>query len=498
MKESDLQKPVTGKDWFELGYKHLRAGRLPGALSAFKQSLKINHQMAAPWIGLSKALEMNGQFEEARECLRRAITVEPTHVDAHLQLATSHKNLGDVDDAKHEYEHTLSLDPKFAPAHFGLGQVMEDMGDPAAAAGAYRSALKLDPSYSEALANLLGLSRHIDVSEEVEMADNLLENASDRDKALIGYGLGKAHEQQKLYDAAFDAYATANVARSKLVGAFDPDMFAVRLEKMCELFSSSFFEEHCGWGDPSEQPVFIVGLPRSGTTLTEQIIGSHPDCFGAGELFTLTDLATATPDRLGKADPPWPFCAPDLNETHVKELALEYLDQSSGRAPDTAVRVVDKQPLNFWHLGLVAMALPNAKIIHCTRDIRDCGFSIFSQNFGLEQQWSTDLGHIADYWRGYKKLMEHWASVTNLQIMEVSYEDTVSDLEGQARHLLDFLGLSWDANVLNFHENDRAVQTPSRWQVRQPIYQSSKERWRRYEKKLGPLIEAVEAEADSE
>lgn len=495
MTDSNSKKPVTGKDWFELGYDLLRAGRLPGALDAFKQSLKINHQMAAPWIGLSKVLHKNGQYEEARECLRRARAVEPNSVTACLQLAIAHKDLGDVDDAKREYKRALSLNPKSPSPHFGMGQVLEDTGDSAGAAAAYRHALKLDPSHPEALANILGLSRYVDVSAEVEMANQALKTSDARDKALIGYGLGKALEQQKLYDEAFAAYAVANAARVEMTEEFGPEAFEKRMDSVIELFSPAFFEERRGWGNPSDRPVFIVGLPRSGTTLTEQIIGSHPDCFGAGELYTLTDLATATPDRLGKPDPAWPYCAPELNQTQISELAQEYLDQSSLKAPQNALRVVDKQPLNFWHLGLVAIACPNAKIIHCTRDIRDCGFSIFSQNFGLEQHWSTDLEGIAHYWRGYKRLMAHWQSVTNLEIMEVSYEETVADLEGQARHLLEFLDLSWDERVLAFHENERAVQTPSRWQVRQPLYQSSKAKWRRYEKHLGPLIEAAESGA---
>lgn len=494
MNDSTLRKPETGKDWFEEGYKLLRAGKLPGALDAFRHSLKINPAVAAPWMGLAQVLDQNGQFEDARQCLQHAIAVEPNNIEAHLKLAVSYKNLGHVDDSKKEYDQALKLDPKSEKALFGLGQLMEDMGDSAAAADAYRSALKLDGKRYQALANLLGLSRHVDVSAEIEAATGLMKTIEGREKALVGYGLGKAFDQRKCYDEAFEAYAAANAARSKEAGEFEPDVFDERLERMFELFSKEFFEERQGWGNPSERPVFIVGLPRSGTTLTEQIIGSHPECFGAGELFTLTDLATATPDRLGKPEPSWPECAPDLNAEQLKALGSEYLVQSSERAPDGVSRVVDKQPLNFWHLGLVATALPNAKIIHCTRDIRDCGFSIFSQNFSLQQRWSTDLADIGHYWKGYKKLMAHWRAVTDLDITEVSYEETVADLEGQARHLLEFLDLSWDERVLAFHENERAVQTPSRWQVRQPLYQSSKAKWRRYEKHLGPLIEAAESE----
>ncbi len=469
----------------------MRAGDFSGALDAFKQSLKINPRLAAPWIGLAQVLERNGQFEDARACLERAAAAEPDHLDARLKLAMACKNLGHVEAARQQYDRALAIDAGAASVHVGIGQLMEDLGDPEAAAAAYRTAIELDATRHQAMANLLGLSRHVDVSREMETATETLRRAGDREKALIGYGLGKAHEQQKNYDLAFEAYAAANAARRAEAGAFDRDVFDRRIDKMLTIFSRDFFDARNTWGIDSARPVFIVGLPRSGTTLTEQVIGSHPECFGAGELFALTDLATATPDRLGNKDTHWPFAAPDLTGKHVRALAADYLVQSSTRAPASVLRVVDKQPLNFWHLGLVAIALPNAKIIHCTRDIRDCGLSIYSQNFNPQQAWSTDLGDIAHYWRGYRRLMAHWASVTGLQIMDVAYEETVSDLEGQARRLLEFLELEWDPGVLNFHENERAVQTPSRWQVRRPLYQSSKARWRRFEAHLGPLLQAA-------
>lgn len=485
---------LTAKGWFEQGNEHKRDGNFAAALDAFRQSIKLDGRMAAPWMGLAQLLETNSQFEDARSCLQRATLADPKNIIALSNLALIHKKLGYVDDAKAAYERALTLNPKSSAIHFGMGQLQEDLGLPDAAAKAYRMALTLDPSLGEPLANLLGLGRHVDISKEIEVAKCRLRNEDDRNQALIGYGLGKAFEQKRQYSEAFEAFAIANNARRDLSGQFDRKAFDKRIEEMMRIFSASFFKQRRGWGDPSQRPVFIVGLPRSGTTLTEQIIGSHPNCFGAGELNTLTDLATGTPDRLENAEITWPSCATDLDEEHVSALGEDYLDQSALRAPDGVQRIVDKQPLNFWHLGLIAMALPNARIIHCTRDIRDCGLSIFSHNFSLQQKWSTDLDDIAIYWHGYRKLMEHWNEVAGLEILEVSYEDTVSDVECQARRLLSFLDLPWNPNVLDFHKNDRAVQTPSRWQVRQPVYQSSKARWRHYNEQLGPLIEAANSQ----
>ncbi len=483
----------SARDWFDKGNELRRAGDFAGALGAYRQSIRLNPRNAAPWMGLAQLLKANSQFEDARECLRQAVVASPDNLVARLHLANAHKSLGYVDDALSEYRTVLAQDPGSAAAHFGLGQLFEDIGEPESAAQSYRVALESDPGTHEALANLLGLGRHVDVSAEIERATTELNGDDQRARALLGYGLGKALDQRKSYDAAFAAYQVANEARRVQAGAFDRAAFDRRVDAMIDIFSERFFEERKGWGDPSDRPVFIVGLPRSGTTLTEQIIASHPQCFGAGELSVLTDLATGTPDRRGTDDPPWPHCAPLLTREHVDAVGRDYGAEVGKRAPGTALRIVDKQPLNFWHLGLVAVALPHARIIHCTRDIRDCGFSIFTQNFNAQQSWSTDLGDIAYYWRGYRRLMEHWRRVSGLQILDVSYEDTVADLEGRARQLLAFVELPWDERVLQFHENDRAVQTPSRWQVRQPIYQSSKARWRQYERHLAPLIEAAEA-----
>ncbi|NRA85498.1 MAG: sulfotransferase, partial [Gammaproteobacteria bacterium] len=481
---------LTAKYWYECGYKRKRASDITGSLDAFRQSLKLNPKVAAPWVGLAQLMDANNQLEEARQCLQQAAMVEPNNVMVRQLLASSHQALGYVEHAKREFENALKLEPNSALTYCGLGLLLEDIGEAKEAANAYRKSLLIDKFQNEALSHLLGLGRHVDISSEIEQAKTRLEHLSLKDKALVGYGLGKAYEQQKNYPAAFMAYKTANNARRENTEAFNRKIFDRRIETMMDIFSAEFFKARQGWGNKSERPVFIVGLPRSGTTLTEQILASHEQCFGAGELSVLTDLATGTPDRLDNAAISWPESAFNLSAQQVHDLGEDYLIASGQRAPEAVIRVVDKQPLNFWHLGLVALAFPNARIVHCTRDIRDCGLSIFTQNFNSTQRWSTDLDDIAYYWQGYQKLMAHFKQVSGLKILEVNYEKTVSKLECQSRRLLDFVGLPWDERVLNFHQSERTVQTPSRWQVRQPLYQSAKARWRNYESYLTPLINA--------
>ncbi|MEO0410577.1 MAG: sulfotransferase [Pseudomonadota bacterium] len=489
------EKQFQGKNaraWFEAGDAAFKDRDLDAALDAYRISLKLNPGAGAAWAGLAKVLEANQQFTDALECLKRGAQAEPGNGVVWARLASAHVGLGNVDDARQAFDRAIAQAPMSLSAHFGLGGLLEDMGDAQAAARSYRKVLDIDPGNPAALSNLLGLARHVDVAPEKTKARALLETATAADRALLGYGLGKALELDKDYDAAFTAFRAANDARKDLVGAFDETAFNARIDELIETCSNPFFAKRRGWGDPSKRPVFIVGLPRSGTTLTEQILNAHPACFGAGELNVLTDLTTGTPDRLNDPGTSWPACVDRLNQNQVEAIGRDYLEQAHALAPANVARVVDKQPLNFWHLGMIAMALPNARILHCTRDIRDNGLSIYCQNFNTQQRWATDLDDIGTYWRGYRRLMAHWNDVCDLSIFEVSYEETINDIESQAQKVLEFLKLDWDPSVLSFHEDGRAVQTPSRWQVRQPLYTGSKGKWQRYATHLEPLIVAAQ------
>lgn len=485
---------MTAREIFEKGEALRRAGDLAGALEAYKRSAKLSPRSAAPWICLADVLAANQQPQDALECLKRGAIGEPRNPVVLTRLARAFHDLGMMSEAQAAYQKALKIDPVKVTALLGFGQWHEDQGDADGAAACYRQLLTKEPGHAEALGAIVGLGRDVDVSAELSAAREAMEAGDDHSKALIGYGLGKALERLGDYEAAFAILAEANAARARQAGKFDREAFDRRIDTLITLFSADFMQRRQGWGDQSERPVLIVGLPRSGTTLTEQIIGSHPSCFGAGELPDLTDLATGTPDRLQLENVAWPECVTLLEKQHVNSLGTDYVARIGQLTQGDALRIIDKQPLNFWHLGLVALALPNARIIHCTRDLRDNGFSIFAQNFNVDQRWSTDLSDIAHYWQGYRRLMVHWEKVSGLRIQTFTYEDTVSDLEGQARRLLKFLDLPWDERVLSYHENERAVQTPSRWQVRQPLYTSSKEKWRRYERHLGPLAEAVRTE----
>ncbi|MEM8682929.1 MAG: sulfotransferase [Pseudomonadota bacterium] len=475
---------------------HEQAGDLQRAFEAFRQSAKAAPRLAAPLVGLARLLTRNQQPGEAIACLERAAHCEPENAAVAVELGQALVSAGRLQKAEASFRSALRVDPLSPDALLGLGAVFEDRGDREAAAAAYRELLRSQDSHAQALAGLISVADGDELHSVLREGQDAMLSDSDIDTAVVGYALGKGYARSGRHDAAFAAWSAANEARRREAGAFDRERFDRRVEATVELFSEEFFARRGAWGDASELPVLVVGLPRSGTTLTERIVGAHSMAFGAGELPDLADLASGTPGRLGRADPPWPEAALELQQEHTRAIGAEYAGRLAARVSDErrdgVSRVLDKQPLNFWHLGLVALALPHARVLHCSRDLRDNGLSIFAENFTPRQRWATDLADIAYYWRGYRRIMEHWKRVSGLRILEVPYERTVADLEGQARQILSFLELPFESAVLSFHEDTSPVQTPSRWQVRAPLYKSSAGRWRYHAAELAPLIEAVE------
>jgi hypothetical protein len=275
-----------------------------------------------------------------------------------------------------------------------------------------------------------------------------------------------------------------------VAGPLDRKSLKARVDATIATYTHDFFAARRRFGVGSDQPVFIVGLPRSGTTLTEQILSAHPLLHGAGELPALARLASST---LEVGDAAWQAASRlDLNRSRM--LANRYLSRLRDGAPRRRLRISDKSPLNLFQLGFAALLFPNARIIHCRRAARDNALSIWIENFKQDQAYATDFVDLAYFTTQCERLMAHWREVLPRPILTFQYEATVTDLEGQARRLMDFLGAPWDASCLDFHAANRAVQTPSRWQVRQPIYSRSVERWRRYAQFLPELDRAFAVE----
>jgi hypothetical protein len=308
------------------------------------------------------------------------------------------------------------------------------------------------------------------------------------ERAAAEFALGKTLDEMDQFDEAFAHYVQANSIvkqyRALAGERYDPEEFRRSIDEMIEVFTPPFFQERQIWGESSELPVFIVGMPRSGTTLIHQIAASHPGVNGIGERSDISTIAK----RLGGGEVR--SAALGWQHDSVNEAATQLLKQYRSMN-DSALRIVDKQPGNVTMLGLISLLFPQARVILCRRDPRDNCLSCYFQNFASGNLFAFDLADCGLHQVQNYRLMDHWLKALPIQMLEVHYEAVVGDLEGQARRLIDFLGLPWDPACLNFPEAKAAVLTASAWQVRQPIYNHSVARWRNYERHLGPLLEAL-------
>ncbi|HET8819313.1 MAG TPA: sulfotransferase [Xanthomonadaceae bacterium] len=528
MAEACRRAPTRGDLQFQLGSLLAHAGRFEEALRHFRAATALTPGSAEAWLFQGRALAGLGRNAEALRAFRDAyriapadprildavaeaefmhgwpadalplwasrLTRDPMDTHARLRTAESLARTGDQDGAVVLYREGVRLLPDSDALWLALGQAEEDCGRRDAARAAYEQALALHPDWPFALACLVGMLRG-------EASDALLARAGrvhdapatgDADRALLGYALGKAHDARGDHACAMDRWAQANAARRRVAGEPDPAAWDRRIDRIIDTFPSGCFAQPAADASDDGRFVFIVGMPRSGTTLTEQLLASHPLVHACGELPDMAMVARELgPSGLLHGAPAGALLAPGALASGV----ARYHAAATRHAPADAKRLVDKEPTNFLHLGLVALMFPRARVVWCRRDPRDVAVSIFGENFALEETWATRLDTIGTYIRGQERLMRHWQAVLPLPILEFPYEALVGSTESGARAIVDFAGLPWDRACLDFHDNARAVQSPSRWQVRQPVHTRSVGRWRNYEAHLGPLLEALEAPA---
>ena len=381
----------------------------------------------------------------------------------------------------------IRIDPEFAEAHNNLGIVYMDVGDMERAMACFREALKLNPRMAASSLNMSRARRFTAADlPEIARIEELVQEPDipDEGRMNLHFALGKMFDDSAQYEKAFEHFLKANQYKRKRV-RFNAEHYKGWSARFLDVFTREFFDQHANMGDASELPVFIVGMPRSGTTLVEQILASHPQVHGADELTTIFDITCALEQRNSGAQT-YPGIISTLDASAFTWGARHYLDKLRS-IDDQAVRITDKMPTNFFHLGLIAVMLPHARIIHCRRDAMDVCLSNFVQMFAEGHYYSYDLSDIAAYYRGYEQVMAHWREVLPIRMYEVQYEELIDDQERISRELVDYLGLAWDDRCLAFHETKRAVRTASNWQVRQPIYKNARKRWKNYEQSLAGL-----------
>ncbi|MCA9246966.1 MAG: tetratricopeptide repeat protein [Planctomycetales bacterium] len=485
LREAVRLNPRLAEAHYLLGGVLKELKRPAEAVAAYEMAIVCRPDYAEALNNLGNLFRDGGQIDEAIALYDRALAANSAYAEAVNNKASAHAAAGRFDEALAGYQQALALKPEYAEAQYNQALSFAQLGQFEAASQSCQQTLRLDPNHARAYRLLLDMEREADPAEMLEKLESLLEGdeLSREDRENLYFALGNLFDRRHEYERAFDAYARGN---QLVETSFDAEKHAAHIQQIVTTFSAEFFASSTLRGSESERPVFIVGMPRSGTTLVEQILCSHPQIFGAGELDTIHRLSESIASRL-KSSLPYPSSVAGLETSHAAQLATEYLAQAGSRAGDEA-RITDKMPSNFLHLGLIALLFPRARIIHCRRDPRDSCLSCYFQHFN-HLPFSFDLTNLAHYYRGYAEVMKHWRSVLPLPIFEVDYEQLVENQESVSRALVEHCGLDWDQQCLEFFKAERAVRTASLWQVRQPIYASSKARWRHYEPFLGPLSE---------
>jgi len=483
-RESAVLADAAGRAWTELG-------DFRQASAWFDRALRLDPTADEVRCHLARMHIEAGDPEGATAILDRVLETTPENAEAHLILARARVDQGDVDGAVASHRTAVRLCPEAANPHAALGQTLSTAGQLDAAVDAFRAALALNPRSIPALAGLATTLRGKTADDDIQQLESLLDVPwmTESRRASVWFALAQVYDGRGEYARAAKHMVAANAAqkthREARGQGHDPAALREYTKRVIAAYTPEYFARVRGFGNPSERPVFIVGMPRSGTTLTEQILASHPRVFGAGERRFVHLAFNLLPAAVQHNATPFE-CLADVTPNVVERVAKWHLERLHELNADRD-RVVDKMPENFQQLGWIATVFPNARIIHCTRDVRDVALSCWITQFG-SIRWANDLGHLADRINLYLRVMAHYKRVLPVQVLDVPYEQLVADQESTTRRMLNFVGLDWDAGCLNFHRTERLVRTASVSQVRQPIYTRSVARWKHYEEMLRPLL----------
>ncbi len=463
-----------------------QAGDLATAARLYGDAITLRPAFADALNNLGIALRGLGHLDAAADAYDRAVAAGPGYAEAYQNLGIVRREQGRLDDAVASFLRAIELKPDYAKAYSNLGVALQELGRADEAVQAFDVALILTPNAAHAWHAKSELKRFTAGDPDIAKMRAALDVASTPDdRILLEFALAKALMDSGDADQAFDHYAAANGEKRE---TFDYDLYAdlIAMEEIATVFSPQLMRGFAGGGHSSARPVFVVGMPRSGTTLAEQILASHPLARGAGELGQLQGVIEAALGADG-----YPARAPFLTADDLAALGAAYVGATNDLAHGVA-RLVDKMPGNIRYAGLIHLMLPNARIIHCRRDPMDVGLSCWTKLFTGHQPFAYDLEELGLYQLGEQQLAEHWGRfLPTDRYTEVVYETLVGDLETEARRLVAFCGLEWDDACLDFHQTQRAVRTASAQQVRQPLYTSSIGRWRAYAAHLKPLADAL-------
>ena len=460
--------------------------RYTQSILRYQQALALQPDNVQVHRHLGASYQRMGQTKKALECFERALSLRPDYIDARIKLAQVLRELGRAEEALVQVEQVIDLKPDETEAHVILARTLRSLGQADLAVERLERHLRSKPECGH-------LYFHISMikpkQELIPVVENLLSDPGlpYGDAIYCHFALGNIYQDGKSVDQAFSHFLKANMLHRKTI-SYDPGANSQTVDSLIKAYSKRFFQRKRQLGSSSRLPVFILGMPRSGSTLVEQIVSSHALIYGAGELRAIPGIALSITQQLEFANP-YPECMSIFSRTMAEEYSARYLQELALHCP-TAKHITDKLPGNFYNIGLIKTLFPDARIIHCQRNPLDSCISIFFHYF-MGLKCSFDLAELGKYYLDYQRLMSHWQDLFPGEIFTVQYEDLVTDQEIVSKQLIDYLGLEWDENCIDFHTHERDVMTPSDIQVRQPMYKHSMNRWKPYEKHLQPLIEVL-------
>jgi len=471
----------------------LETGRARWAEELARSLVRKMPEQSKWWLKLSSALARQDQLVEAQEAVQQVLSIEPDLEEARMLLGSIFVRDNRFADALSQYDAVLQQNPNNIAALAQKGSALKTLGRQHESIQCLRRCMELDRSFGEAAWSLSNLKTYRFSDDEVVNIKAVLavENLKDKDAVHFNYALGKAYEHRQQWDQAFAAYQTANRIKQQSA-IWNADEFSAQVDQIIATFTPQLLQQHHNSGVDDSSPIFVLGLPRSGSTLQEQILSSHSQVEGTRELPYIPWIA----QRLNRKPNPmcqdnYPLGAGQLEADQWRLLGTQFLAQAKRHRQTETPFFIDKLPNNFLYVGLILLAMPNAKIINTVRNPMDNCFGCFKQLWAEGQNFTYDLEDLGRYYRDYHRLMAHWQAIFGDKIFSVNYEAVVANLETNVQELLDYCGLPMEEQCLRFHETERAVNTASSEQVRQPIYSSAVAYWRHFEEHLQPLKDAL-------
>ena len=482
---------APGDATLQLNLANIRLGQAQYGLAEdlFRATIESAPQVADAWTGLGMSLQGQYRLKEAEQAYRKAMELDPDSLQQAYYLATLQESNGEFVRAAESLRLILSRRPGQLDSIGALAGVLEKLGDFDLAIETLETALAAsEKNVRVALAFQALCGKMGRCSEALEYLTAVLETPvlKPEDRARIYFAIGKLYDREANYDLAFENYKHAN---SIISPAYDPDGYTAYIDEMIQVFSPSVMPGFPVARNRSDRLVFIVGMPRSGTSLVERVLSSHSAVYAAGELRNVIELTDEAASLAGD-NQRYPAAVGQLSQADVDRLSSRYLDAIAALADDGAARVTDKMPHNFQHIGLIRTLFPDAKIIHCVRDARDTCLSCYFQDFFGYHPYTSDFEFLWRHYRDYQRVMAHWRSL-DIPMLEVPYERMVEEPEQWSRKLVEYCGLDWEEQCLRYYENGQLTRTASYDQVRQPIYQSAVGRWKHYAPHLSQLLSGL-------